>query len=129
MSVSHTEKRLMLLAERLIDATSSRRVDWTVSDPTGTSFTTSHSSGSVTIESDDRDGAFPFTLIVIDPQGRRIESLTTGWTRDEEGRPQNYEWNELWRRLYNAARSRALNIDSVIDSIIRDVTDDDPRSS
>src|SRR5690348_9709318 len=101
MSVGHTEGRLMALAERLLKATSEGNVVWTVADESNTSFKATRHAGSVVIESTDQDGAYPFSLSVFDPNGRKVETLNTQWY-DSEFAPESEpaEWNTLWKSLY-----------------------------
>jgi hypothetical protein len=125
MSVGHTEQRLMALVQTLLDATAAGRVNWTTADDSGTAFKTNRSPGSVIVESDDRDGVAPFTVTLFNDRGNRVESLTTGYESipDAEGQSsrRGYPWNALWRKLYEAARGRALRIDTVIDALIEDL--------
>jgi hypothetical protein len=126
MTVGHTEQQLMDLAAQLLASTQKGSLEWIPSDDTSTSFQTARRSGSVEITSDDKDGAFPYTLTVYDSGGRRVESLTTGYFMNDAGLSAGpREWNELWKQLYEAARGRALNIDTVIRSLIDELKADD----
>src|SRR4051812_27242205 len=108
MTPSHTQERLMILANQLLDSTQRGHTKWNVADDTNTSFQAKRRSGSVTIASDDEDGAFPYSLTLFDTDGRKVETLTTGGTPDEGllGISEPFEWNELLHKLYDVARGR-----------------------
>jgi hypothetical protein len=123
MTIGHTEERMMALAQSALAATNDGRVNWTSVDDTATAFKADQIAGSVLIESVDRDGVFPYSLSVFDSGGRKVESLKTGWyvsETDFEDDREAFEWNDLFKALYEAARGHALNIDTVINSLIND---------
>jgi hypothetical protein len=124
MSIGHTEERVMRLVNRLIHATDRGQIEWAVANETNTAFHTSLRSGGLTIRSLDDDGTFPFVVDLFTPDGRLLQSIRTGQPAAEGSATRPYEWNALWRELYDAARGRALNIDALIDAMIDDVPDD-----
>lgn len=65
------------------------------------------------------DGTDPYALAVYDDSGTLVESLVTGY---QEGWGTPEPWNETLSQLYHAARNTALNVDEVIDNILKDVT-------
>lgn len=123
MSADATISRMERLAQSLLAATEEGRVEWSAADDTQTTFSTARSAGSVVIESHDRDGAEPYILTVFDSSGRRVETLESSWDQGDTvlGIRQAARWNDLLRNLYEAARRRALNIDTVLDALINDL--------
>ena len=102
------DQRLQDLAARLTEGTQARKLHWTAL--TNKRFQLSLPTGAVVVETDDSD--FP-TMTVYDDSGNRVEALA-------EDRSSN-AWDEALNALWGAARSSALNIDEVLDSIFKDV--------
>lgn len=115
----------MELAQEFISRTRSGGITWTPVNTTNTAFQAHLRTGTVEIASDDEDGAAPFTLTVFDPSGRRIESLTTRVRQRPTGERVAAQWNPIWRELYDAARTQALNIDALVDGLLNELKEDD----
>ncbi|MDT7572578.1 MAG: hypothetical protein QOE05_2752 [Actinomycetota bacterium] len=123
MTDNDTVRRLIELAERMTRATDSGSVKWSPNDDTGTSFSYSTREASISIRSKDGDGVHPFILEVFDSGGVMVESLASGYTEipDDPWASTGFVWNAALEGLYGAARRNALNIDSVIDSLLRSI--------
>ncbi len=61
----------------------------------------------------DNDGAAPYYLQVVDPDGSIVETVRTN---ENDGLA-----DRLLPMLYEAARRNALNIDQVVDDILKDL--------
>ena len=102
----------------LLRATSDGRTKWISTSPT--QFQLSTKSGTTMIYSRDGDGIAPFVLSVLDPNGVQIEALETDWEARVGVRVPKQQ-NVPLERLYQLARSQALNIDQVVNGILDDL--------
>ena len=105
-------RRLLVLCERLADATWARTAEWTREGED--LFVWVGDRGSVSIGSRDQDGEPPYQLVVLNAGGERLEELTSQLLGDD--RPA--AWNEPLADLYRVARRSALRADDVIDALI-----------
>jgi hypothetical protein len=110
--------RMISLAERLSKATNEGKADWTSENHA--SFLLALPSASARIRSVDGDGLEPYELTIIDDNGVSIESLRSEW-EGEPFRSESEYWNETLSDLYETARTKALNIGSVIDNLLADL--------
>ncbi|HWL37316.1 MAG TPA: hypothetical protein VNQ77_14125 [Frankiaceae bacterium] len=117
--------RLWALAQRLIALTEQGKVSWS-EGAAADSFQLAASSASVTIASRDADGRAPFQLDVYSDSGTVVDSLESELRWDEEAQV-DYpaEWNDALETLYERAKRSALNIDTVIDSLIAELPEPD----
>jgi hypothetical protein len=100
------ERKLQALADQLLAATKGGSVRWTVAGDDRFQLSLPH--GAVTIDR----AAYP-AMHVFDDSGNLVESL------QETQAPQ--PWDDVLRDLLEAARNSALNIEQVLDSILKDV--------
>jgi len=107
--------RLIELCQRLTAASLSGEAEWRAEDDTA--FLCTRRSGAVAIRSRDRDGEPPYELAVHDPEGRKVETLLSEWTLDE----QPADWNAALADLYRAARRRALGVDRILDDLFAEL--------
>lgn len=110
------ERALKNLCERLTLATVGGKISWQASEKTVFQYSTGVSS--VAISSVDGDGYEPFLMEVFDERGVMVEQLKTAFYTGEFGTQEVEDWNESLSNLYGAARSNALNIDTVISSLL-----------
>ena len=103
------------LMDRLVGATRSGRVGWQTRD--GESFYVKTKSGSIMVASRDEDGHPPYKLTVHDGADRVVESFAL---RDWPGEEAD-ELDQQLTELYVLARRKALNIDDVVEGIMRDL--------
>ena len=114
--MGYTEDRLAEVAEKLLRATERNTLNWRTTN-TQTAFQTVRSKSSAIIESVEGDGSAPHSLTIFNEDGVAVESLSSSW--DDQGLPEH--WNDFLESLYEAARRRALNIDSVISDLLGDL--------
>jgi hypothetical protein len=112
------EQKLQALAQQLTQRTREGGVQWTAEGDTW--FQLSLPSGAVSIHSQTADGTAPYQLSVYNDNGARVEALTSVWDQGNWGAEEK-PWNAVLEELYGVARNSALNIDSVLDSILKDV--------
>lgn len=106
------KRRLVVLCERLADATRGGAAEWTRDGKDV--FVWTGEQGSVSIGSRDNDGEPPFQLVLVNANGERVEELTSQLVEDD--RPA--EWNEPLGDLYRAARRSGLRADDLIEALI-----------
>jgi ankyrin repeat protein len=104
--------RLVLLCERLADATAARRVEWRLEQEDR--FVWLREDGSVSITSRDHDGDPPYELAVLNAGGEPVDELSSDLVGEDEPAP----WNEPLADLYRVARRSALRADDIIDALI-----------
>ena len=109
---AHENRRLIVLCERLAAATHAGAAEWT--RDTEDTYLWTGGEGAVSIGSRDKDGEPPYELVVVNPNGERLDELTSQLV--EEDRPA--EWNQPLADLYRAARRSALRADDVIEALI-----------
>jgi hypothetical protein len=112
MTVQVDSDRVVVLSERLAEATRAGRAKWR-RDGEDT-FLWDGEQGSVSVESRDNDGEPPYQLVVFNEDGLKVEELTSQLLEND----QPAEWNEPLAVLYRSARRSALNADEVIDALI-----------
>ncbi len=103
------------LMDRLVGATRAGRVGWQTRD--GETFFVKTKSGAIMVSSRDEDGHPPYKLTVHDRGDRVVESFTLRDWPGEEADELDHQLTEL----YVLARRRALNIDDVVEGILRDL--------
>jgi hypothetical protein len=110
-------EQIVRLASTLIERTlSAESLPWQQADYYST-FLLATPNGSVSIGAVDRDDAPPFRLSLFDKEGQIIDSLISEWG------PDNLPawWNEVLANVWNAARSQAFNVRSVISEFLADL--------
>lgn len=112
MAVQAENGRVVVLSERLADATHKGGAEWLREGEDV--FVWQGEQGSVSIGSRDKDGEPPYQLVVVDSNGEKLEDLTSQLVDND--RPA--EWNEPLAELYRAARRSALRADEVIQALI-----------
>jgi hypothetical protein len=66
----------------------------------------------------------PYTLSLRDPTGAEVEELQSDMVWDPSQREEyvaNTDWNQTLERLYRAARRSALNIDTLVTSLLNEI--------
>jgi hypothetical protein len=128
VSLGPSEKRLAEVLRELIKLTRDDKIAWTEGD-SSYSFTFATPVATIFLESVDKDGAAPYRLTLLNPDGVQLESLDLNrnsefWDEDE-GRV----WDDL-ETLYDLARRQALDIDNTLDSLMAELkereTDEPP---
>ena len=112
MVVQADTGRIVVLCERLADATRAGGAEWRREGED--LFVWQAGQGSVTVGSRDKDGEPPYQLIVVNADGEKLEELTSQLVDND--RPA--EWNEPLADLYRAARRTALGADEIIEALI-----------
>jgi hypothetical protein len=112
MAVETDKGRVVVLCERLADATRAGYVEWRrEGDDT---FVWQAEQATVSIGSRDKDGEPPYQLLVVNENGVKLEELTSELV--ENDRPA--EWNEPLAVLYRVAVRKALGADEIIEALI-----------
>jgi hypothetical protein len=109
----YTSGRLIALVRSLASATEGGALKWEETDRKS-AFLLTRPQGTALIESVDDDGAHPYRLLLLDPEGTVIETL-------EEDRHSVEPWDRELENLYRLARVSAKNIDRAIDAWIDDL--------
>lgn len=117
---SVAEEKLMALLKRLIYATESSRISWSVSADLPDGYQYNASNSSVTVSSKDGDGTWPFVIELFDESGRPVEKFLTSFS-DEYGEGYEAPYNTALQRLHELARRQARNIDGIYDALFRDL--------
>jgi hypothetical protein len=112
MAVKTDSGRLVVLCERLADATRAGDVEWRRENED--IFVWQGDKAAVSIGSRDKDGEPPYRLVVVNADGEKLEELTSELVDND--RPA--EWNEPLAGLYRAARRSALHADEIIQALI-----------
>jgi hypothetical protein len=113
------EERLLELANRLVQSTESGQIEWKGDQDSG--FYVSTAAGAINIQSKDRDGQQPYRLVIYDSAGTEVDSLETYTYQIDVDEWEPAAWNDSLETLYETARRNALNIDKVINDIVRDL--------
>jgi hypothetical protein len=113
MAVQVDSGRVIVLCERLADATRAGRAKWR--DEGEDTFLWDGEQGSVSVQSRDKDGEPPYEFVVFNANGVKVDQLTSQLLEND----QPAEWNVPLAALYRAARRSALNADEVIDALIQ----------
>jgi hypothetical protein len=118
--------RVIVLCERLAEATLADEIDWRVADQDR--FAWEDEAGSVVIGASDRDGLPPYELAIVNSLGEKVEELVSALLEEDQPAP----WNEPLAELYRAARRSALHADEIIDALVaalpHDVEDADEEA-
>jgi hypothetical protein len=112
MAVKADSGRVVVLCERLADATRAGDVEWRRENED--IFVWQEDQAAVSIGSRDKDGEPPYQLVVVNADGEKLEELTSDLVDND--RPA--EWNEPLAGLYRAARRSALRADEIIQALI-----------
>ena len=112
MALSAGDARLIVLSERLADATLDGAEEW--SGEGDDHYLWEREEGSVSIGARDRDGQAPFELAVFNSEGEKVEEIES--SLDVDDRPA--EWNEPLAELYRVARRSALHADEIIEALM-----------
>jgi hypothetical protein len=109
--------KLLQLVDRLSYGTEQGYIKWEAVGETSFSYSTADAG--ITIESVDGDGQLPFAVRVFDGRGTLLESETSHDERGDGLRPRDSA--AQLAGLYDVARRNALNIDPVLDALIKQV--------
>ena len=113
MTVQADNGRVVVLSERLAEATQTGNAEWL--REAEDVFVWKGDQGSVSIGSRDHDGEPPYQLVVLNSNGEKLDELTSQLVGDD--RPA--DWNKPLADLYRAARRSALRADDVIEALIK----------
>lgn len=121
------QQRLHEVAQRLLAETLNGNVDWRTTDDED-AFLYSGSSASIIIDYFSRNDSY--SMRILNSRGTLVEELRSesapeapwGTSTPAAGAA----WNETLSSLHNAARRRALNIDTLITSVLRDLDESRP---
>ena len=105
-------RRSIVLSDGLVAATYARDIEWR-SDGDDR-YRWDHERGSVSVGSRDKDAQPPYELSIFNPEGVRVEDLSSTLLENDTPAP----WNEPLAELYRAARRSALHADDVIEALI-----------
>ena len=103
--------KFLKLMRTLVDRTKLGNARW-VSGSRDDTFIWSSASGSIVVFPADHDGQQPWSVRVVDSEGRTLEEEVFG--RNDDGFAEAGE-------LYQVARGNALDIDTTIDRMLRDL--------
>jgi hypothetical protein len=112
MAIRADHARLIVLCERLADATLAGATEWRGEGDDH--YLWEREEGTVSIGARDRDGQPPYELAVFNSGGEKVEELASALVDDD--RPA--EWNEPLAELYRVARRSALHADEIIDALL-----------
>jgi hypothetical protein len=112
MAVEIEKGRVVVLCERLVQATRVGHVDWNREDED--TFVGQAEQAVVSIGSRDKDGEPPYRLVVANHSGDTLEELTSALLEND----QPAEWNEPLASLYRAAHRSSLGADEIIEALI-----------
>jgi hypothetical protein len=112
MAVETDKGRVVVLCERLADATRAGYVDWRREGED--TFVWQAEQAAVSVGSRDKDGEPPYQLVLVNANGEKLEELTSQLIEND----QPAEWNEPLADLYRAALRRSLGADEIIEALI-----------
>jgi hypothetical protein len=112
MAAETDKRRIVVLCERLADATRAGHVDWR-RDGEDT-FVWQAEQATVSIGSRDKDGEPPYQLVVVNENGETLDELTSELLEND----QPAEWNEPLAVLYRVALRKSLGADEIIEALI-----------
>jgi len=112
MTNDRDSNQLARLAERLVDGTRIRSIEWRAAE--AEVYTWGTDAGSVRIASRDRDGDPPYELTVYDAENQKVDELSSDLLPGDVPAP----WNPRLADLYAVARRSALRADDIIDALI-----------
>ena len=105
-------RRIVVLCERLAYGTRAGAAEWSREEED--TFVWASREGSVSIGSRDKDGEPPYELVVVNPNGEKLDELTSKLLNDDRVA----DWNQPLADLYRAARRSALRADDVIEALM-----------
>lgn len=112
MYAATTHDRLVLLCERLSEATVAREIEWQADGEDR--YLWEHDAGAVSIGARDGDGEPPYDLAIFDRNRRRVEELASALVDGDEPAA----WNPALAGLYKVARRSGLRADDIIEALI-----------
>jgi hypothetical protein len=112
MAVETDKGRVVVLCERLAEATGAGQVEWR--REAEDTFAWQAEQATVSIGSRDKDGEPPYRLVIANANGEKLEELTSELVAND----QPAEWNEPLANLYRAALRKALGADEIIEELI-----------
>lgn len=115
--MASTEERLHQLVLGLLQATKKGRLKWEPADADRDNFEVDLPSGSVNIVDSKAQGSpgGPYALHVYNENGAYVESLRSQWA------PEAAPWNADLEALFKLAFESAINVNGVIDGLLRDI--------
>jgi hypothetical protein len=138
------DRRIRKIVDGLIERSMSGEAEWQIfsgqtsarriaspGKPDGFSYSTD--SATVVVGSSDGDGASPYYLNIIDSAGILVESVSApstprtrrmpdGSLQRQERSPEETEFGQLLRELYERARRNALKTDDVLDALVDELS-------
>jgi hypothetical protein len=112
MAVETDNGRVVVLCERLAEATRAGHVEWRREGED--TFLWQADQATVSIGSRDKDGEPPYELVITNSSGEKLDELTSELLDND----QPAEWNEPLADLYRAALRKALGADEIIEALI-----------
>lgn len=112
MAIRADHARVIVLCDRLADATLAGDTDWRGGGDDH--YLWEPEEGTVSIGARDRDGQPPYELAIFNSGGEKVEELASALVDDD--RPA--EWNEPLAELYRVARRSALHADEIIEALM-----------
>lgn len=112
---SSTEKKLAALARALLAKTEAGELEWRETDKEGAFI---HVGSTATISMEVNEGDYVMSL--LNPSGTRLDSISSTFY-DDYGNEHDEEWAVTLRQLHDAARRAALDIDSAIDGLLKEI--------
>jgi hypothetical protein len=121
MTTDLEKQRLDVLARRLAAATAARHAQWRFEGDEVFMWGTDE--GSVKVASRDRDGEPPYELTIYNPDGEKVDELSSELLAGDEPAP----WNEALVELYRVARRSAMRADEIVDALMDALPTDDAK--
>jgi hypothetical protein len=112
MAIRLDHARLIVLCERLSEATLAGHAEWRGEGEDH--YIWERPEGAVAVDARDRDGEPPYQLTVLNPNQEKVEELTSALVDDD----QPAAWNDPLAELYRVARRSALHADDIIEALI-----------
>ena len=110
-----TEQRLVALAEALLKQSEAGKLEWRETDKLK-SFIHTGASATIAIEID-KNG--DYAMSIINEDGLTLDSINSADYNDY-GNAEDTAWAPILRQLYDAARRKALDIDTAIDGLLKE---------
>lgn len=121
MDASGTDERLQKIAERLLQNTKNQYTSWQDTDEDD-SFLMQAKDSSVIIDRKNSRAGLYYVLRILNWQGREIESLKSSAASSLDYNA----WDDTLAELWERARRSALDVDSVLDSVLNDLEQHPP---
>lgn len=113
-----TEYQLVVLLKRLINMTESGDLPWTEAGNDNFKFSANSGSFVFEISSEDKDDNHPYLFLIYNAD-TLVQSVSSQIGREGQLIPSDI--NEALPQLYDRAKRRALNMDTVVESLFKDL--------